>query len=308
LQLPDNFEILFVSSANEIWERAIQNTVEKESFHLVNGSFSKRFAEIARELGRQVRQHEVPFGQGFPVDEIQVPATAELVALVQNETSSGAAMPVAAINQFRDKVGAEALIFVDAVSAMPHPAFDYSRIDSTYFSVQKCFGLPAGLGVWLVNERCIAKAQALQARGLSIGSYHSLPALLEKARAHQNPETPNVLNIYLLGKVVEEMNKKGVAVIRQETELKAKHIYDYLARSQNFDIAVQEPSHRSATTIIAHTKVPAAEVNKALAPFDMTVGSGYGSHKESQIRIANFPAHSLSQVQALVFKLEELFG
>jgi phosphoserine aminotransferase len=32
LQLPDNFEILFVSSANEIWERAIQNTVEKESF------------------------------------------------------------------------------------------------------------------------------------------------------------------------------------------------------------------------------------------------------------------------------------
>jgi phosphoserine aminotransferase len=144
LQLPDNFEILFVSSANEIWERAIQNTVEKESFHLVNGSFSKRFAEIARELGRQVSKHEAPFGQGFLLDQIQVPATAELVALVQNETSSGAQMPVADINRFRDKVGADTLIFVDAVSSMPHPAFDYSRIDSAYFSVQKCFGyLPA---------------------------------------------------------------------------------------------------------------------------------------------------------------------
>ena len=308
LQLPDHYEILFVASANEVWERAIQNTVTQESFHLVNGSFSKRFAEIARELGRQVTKHEVPFGQGFPVEEIQVPATAELVALVQNETSSGAAMPVAAINQFREKASPEALIFVDAVSSMPHPAFDYSRIDSAYFSVQKCFGLPAGLGVWLVNDRCIAKAQALQAKGLSIGSYHSIPSLLEKARAHQNPETPNVLNIYLLGKVVEEMNKKGVDVIREETDAKARHIYAYLARSQNFEIAVQEEAHRSATTIIANTKVPASQVIKALAPFDMAIGSGYGNYKESQIRIANFPAHSVSQVQALVFKLEELFG
>ncbi|MGV3639540.1 MAG: phosphoserine aminotransferase, partial [Adhaeribacter sp.] len=119
LQLPENFEVLFVASANEIWERAIQNTVEKESFHLVNGSFSKRFAGISRELGRTANTYEAPFGQGFPLNQVQVPAGAELVALVQNETSSGAAMPVADINQFRDKAGADALIFVDAVSSMP---------------------------------------------------------------------------------------------------------------------------------------------------------------------------------------------
>jgi phosphoserine aminotransferase len=104
------------------------------------------------------------------------------------------------------------------------------------------------------------------------------------------------------------MNKKGVDVIREETEWKAKLIYDYLARSQNFDIAVAEPTHRSATTLVANTKVAASQVNKALAPFDMAIGSGYGNNKESQVRIANFPAHSRSQVQALVFKLEELFG
>ncbi|WP_187260969.1 aminotransferase class V-fold PLP-dependent enzyme [Pontibacter beigongshangensis] len=308
LQLPDNFEILLLSSANEIWERAIQNTVEQESFHLVNGSFSKRFYEISKELGRNATKHEVAFGEGFEVDQIEVPATAELVALVQNETSSGASLPVAAINALREKVGPEPLFFVDAVSSMPHPAFDYSKIDSVYFSVQKCFGLPAGLGVWILNERCIAKAEALQAKGLSVGSYHSIPSLLPKAKAYQTPETPNVLNIYLLGHVVEEMNKKGVDTIRQETEAKAKLIYEYIASSGNFDIAVQNEVHRSVTTIIANTKVPASDVIKRLAPFDMAVGSGYGSYKESQIRIANFPAHSLSQVQALVYKLKELVG
>ncbi len=308
LQLPDNWDILFVSSANEVWERAIQNCVEQESFHLINGSFSKRFYEIAKELGRRATKYEASFGAGFPVADIQVPDTAELIALVQNETSSGASMPVSEINQFRDKAGPEALIFVDAVSSSPHPAFDYSRIDSTYFSVQKAFGLPAGLGIWLLNDRCVAKAEALQNKGISIGSYHSIPALLSKARAYQNPETPNVLAIYLLGKVVEEMNHHGIENTRRETNTKAKLIYDYLGQSQNFSIAVAEPAHRSPTTIIANTRASSGEVIKKLAPFDMVIGSGYGNYKESQIRIANFPAHSLAQVQALVYKLQELFG
>ncbi|MCC9138085.1 aminotransferase class V-fold PLP-dependent enzyme [Pontibacter silvestris] len=308
LQLPDNYEVLFLSSANEIWERAIQNTVEHESFHLVNGSFSKRFYEISSELGRKATKYEVAFGEGFNVDKIEIPASAELVALVQNETSSGACMPVADINKIRAKAGEEALIFVDVVSSMPNPALDYSKIDSAYFSVQKCFGLPAGLGVWLLNDRCIAKAEALVAKGISVGSYHSVPSLLSKAKANQTPETPNVLNIYLLSQVLDEMNKKSVDAIRQETEAKAKLIYDYIGSSENFDIAVKKPEHRSPTTIIANTKLPASEVNKRLAPFDMAVGSGYGSYKESQIRIANFPAHAVTQVQALVYKLQELIG
>ncbi|PSR52081.1 phosphoserine aminotransferase [Adhaeribacter arboris] len=308
LQLPANWDILFVASANEVWERAIQNNVERESFHLVNGSFSKRFYEISQELGRKATKWEIPFGQGFTLAEVEVPEKTELVALVQNETSSGASMPAADINQFREKVDSEALIYVDAVSSAPYPEFDFNQIDSTYFSVQKGFGLPAGLGIWLVNDRCVAKAEKLKSKGNSIGSYHSIPALLSKARAYQNPETPNVLAIYLLGKVVEEMNHHGVATIRQETEAKAKVIYGYLAESQNFDIAVAEPAHRSQTTVIANTKVSSAEVIKKLAPFDMVIGSGYGNYKDTQIRIANFPAHSLAQIQALVYKLRELFG
>ena len=308
LQLPDNWDILFLSSANEVWERAIQNCVENESFHLVNGSFSKRFYEIAQELGRKATKYEAPFGEGFNLADIDIPTSAELIALVQNETSSGASMTVSEINQVRSKASPESLIFVDSVSSSPYPAFDYNQIDATYFSVQKAFGLPAGLGIWLLNDRCIAKAEALKAKGLSLGSYHSIPSLLGKARAYQNPETPNVLAIYLLGKVVEEMNHHGVETIRQETEAKARLIYDYLATSQNFSIAVQVPAHRSQTTIIGNTKISSAEVIKKLVPFDMVIGSGYGSYKETQIRIANFPTHSLAQVQALVYKMQELFG
>ncbi|WP_018479833.1 aminotransferase class V-fold PLP-dependent enzyme [Pontibacter roseus] len=306
LQLPDNYEVLFLSSANEVWERAIQNLVKEESFHLVNGAFSKRFYEVAGELGRKASKHEVPFGEGYTPEQVAIPDAAELVALIHNETSSGVAIPADAISRFRQVAPPNALLFVDAVSSLPHPAFDYSQIDSIYFSVQKCFGLPAGLGVWLLNERCIEKAHALQRQGMSLGSYHSIPALLEKAKANQTPETPNVLNLYLLGQVVADMNSKGIATIRQETETKARLIYDFLESSENFTPAVQDATFRSPTTIVANTEIPSSEINKRLAPFDMAIGSGYGSHKEAQVRIANFPAHSISQVEALVNRLEEL--
>lgn len=307
LNLPPDYHIFFLGSATEVWERIIQNCAEKQSFHCVNGSFSKRFYEFSGELGRIAVKEEAPFGQGFDVDRINVPAEAEIVCLTHNETSSGVSMPVADINKFRDK-NSNALVFVDSVSSLPYPDFDYSRIDSTFFSVQKCFGLPAGLGVWIVNEKCIRKAESLLEKGISIGTYHTLPSLLSKAKSNQTPETPNVVEIYLLGKVAEEMNKKGAGVIRKETEQKAAMIYQYLEQSSTFSPFVKEKAHRSQTTIVADTSVPSPEINKKLEPQDMAVGSGYSSYKEKQIRIANFPAHSIEQTEKLIQELKKSFN
>ena len=103
-----------------------------------------------------------------------------------------------------------ALLVVDAVSSLPYPDFDYSQLDSVFFSVQKGFGLPAGLGVWMVNEKCIAKAESLLSKGISIGSYHNIPSLQSHAVKYQTPETPNVLGIYLLSKVVGDMVRRGI--------------------------------------------------------------------------------------------------
>jgi phosphoserine aminotransferase len=39
LHVPSNFHLVFCASATEIWERVIQNLVEDNSHHLVNGAF-----------------------------------------------------------------------------------------------------------------------------------------------------------------------------------------------------------------------------------------------------------------------------
>lgn len=307
LNVPSDYHIFFLSSATEIWERIIENCVENTSFHCVNGSFSKRFYEFSNELGKKAYLEKADFGKGFYPDKINVPADAEIICLTYNETSSGVSMPVEDINKFRDK-NKDALIFVDAVSGLPFPQFDYSKIDSAFFSVQKCFGLPAGLSVWIVNQRCMDKANSILQKGKSIGTYHTLPSLLSKGKDNQTPETPNVWNLYLLSKVVEDFNKKGADVIRKETEAKAQMLYDYIESSENFSFAVDEPAHRSYTTIVANTKLSSAEVNKKLEPFDMAIGSGYSSYKETQVRIANFPAISVEQMENLIKKMKELFN
>lgn len=307
LQLPANFTILFLASATEIWERILQNTVAHTSYHLVNGSFSQKFYECAQELQLTALKDEVPFSNGFYPDQLTVPATTETICLTHNETSSGVSMPVADINQFRAK-HEEALIFVDCVSSLPYPDFDYTKIDSTYFSVQKCFGMPAGLGVWIVNERVVDKAKLLASQGKSLGTYHTLPSLLSKAKVNQTPETCNVLFICMLGKIVEDMNKIGATELRAATDRKAAMVYDYLISSKTFSPAVADSNLRSQTTIVANTSIDSTEVNKQLAPFDMAVGTGYGNYKEQQIRIANFPAHSEDDMKKLVDQLKEIFG
>ena len=144
LGIPQGFHIFFAASATEIWERAIQNLVNEKSFHFVNGAFSNRFYEIAKQLGKSSEKAEAPFGQSFD-STTQAPADAELIGLTHNETSTGVSLSMDFINQFRAS-NPNALIVVDAVSSLPYPSFYFAKIDSVFFSVQKGFGLPAGLG------------------------------------------------------------------------------------------------------------------------------------------------------------------
>ncbi len=303
LNIPDNFHLFFTGSATEVWDRVIENCVEQHSYHCVNGSFSKRFYETAKELNKNATKIEVEFGKGFNADDLNAPIETELICLTHNETSAGVSMPVSEINKVKDKYP-NALIVVDAVSSMPYPNFDYSKIDSVLFSVQKGFGMPAGLGVWIVNERCIEKSKLLQTKGISIGTYHNLPSLLSKGINNQTPETPNVLGIYVLGKVAGDMLSIGIDNIRKDTETKAKLLYEFIQNSTNFEIFVNEPAHRSQTVIVANTVIPSPQINKILEPHNMAIGTGYAKYKEQQVRIANFPAFSIDDVEKLIEKLK----
>lgn len=321
LNVPSTHAILFTGSATEIWERMLQNCVEFESFHCVNGSFSRKFYDTAVDLKKFAHLVEKPLGQGFDYEEfskvtegspkkaeetgdkIRIPEYAELVCLTANETSTGVQMRGVDINKLKRSHRSK-LFCVDMVSSAPYHSLDFEEVDSAFFSVQKSFGLPAGLGVWIVNEKCLARAEQLKKQETVIGSYHSLPSLWKNYKNFETPETPNVWNIYLLGKVAEDMNRLGVDHIRKDTDAKARKIYDFLEKADGFEPFVKNTEHRSPTVAVANTKEPAKEIIERVKGQGMLIGSGYGKAKDNQLRIANFPAVSMEQVERLLDALK----
>jgi phosphoserine aminotransferase len=297
LGIPSEHHIFFTSSATEIWERIIQNLVSEKSLHLVNGSFSKRFHEIAGQLGKTAEKIEAAEGNGF--DSVGVKPLTELLAITHNETSTGVTFPVEEIHQLKIKYP-DTLVAVDAVSSLPYPKFDYSKVDTVFFSIQKAFGLPAGLGVWIVNNKCVEKANRLLKEGKNIGTYHNIPSLLSLSLKNQTPETPNVLGIYLLSKVVQDFLRRGVDTIRRETDYKAAILYQALEAHPQLTPFVKEPRFQSKTVIVADCQSLTESLSKHLQQKGLYPGDGYGTFKKSQLRFANFPAHSKEQYELLV--------
>jgi len=305
LELPDNYHIFFTGSATEIWERILENCVESQSYHYVNGAFSKRFYETGLQLKKNPLHQKAADGTCSSVNTSDIPDTTELIVFTQNETSTGAAQPLSDIYTAREAHPGK-LIAVDAVSSLPYIDIDYHKVDTVFFSVQKGFGLPAGLGVWLVNDRCLEKADQLATKGINIGTYHSLPSLLAKAQKNQTPETPNVLGIYLLAKVAGDMLKKGIGRIRQESEYKAAVLYNLIEHHARFSPFVKEAKYRSSTVIVAETVVSSSEIIQKLLERNLVIGTGYGTYKNQHIRIANFPTHSREKVEMLADYLQAM--
>lgn len=331
--IPEDYTIFFVSSGTEAMERTIENVVEKHSFHFVNGAFSKRFFDTALELGKHAEKMEVALGQGFDLSSFggvtrvksshqgglnkvkehlrdkraagpQISNEVELLCFTHNETSTGVMLPAEQIAAIK-KTYPDKLIAIDIVSSAPYARIDFPKADIVFFSVQKGFGLPAGLGVMVVSPQAIEKAASLQKKGNYIGTYHNFPTLKKWADKHQTPETPSIFHLYLLSKVVEDLLKIGIEEIRNQTDAKAALLYDFLDAHPRWKPFVTEAKFRSPTVIVANAGDEQKRLKDYLKKENILIGSGYGPNKDTQIRLANFPALSVHDVKQLLALLKK---
>lgn len=289
LNIPEDFQLFFLGSSIEIMEKIITSCVDKISLHLISGDFAEKWQQTAVNQGKNA--YKIIYGQsGFNPDKLKLPADTELVCLTQNETSTGVSVPEKIIQRIK-KLWPEKLLAVDVVSSIPYVNLNWKTVDLVFFSVQKGFGLPAGLAILLANNQSILKAKKLSINNRVRPGFHNLVNLAEKANDWQTPETPNVLGIYLLGEVARKMRQKGINQIRRETKLKAELIYQ--------QIKIPASQWQSKTTIVIETRFPSEHLINALLTKGFVVSNGYGENKGKQIRIANFPAHSLPKIKSL---------
>jgi len=302
LKVPDTHRIFFLTSGTEGMERVVQNCVSTTSFHFIDGAFSKKFLNTSLAYRKNALSRTVHSLKDF---EGPLPAEAEVVCFTHNETSTGMVIPPEVLYRIK-KENPHVLVAVDTVSSMPHVNFDYSFLDCVFFSVQKGFGLPAGLGVLIVSPQAFQKHEALLAKEIPIGYHHSFPELEKYGRDNQTHETPNILDIYLFGKVLADMESIGIESIRQGISHRAERLYEYFsANPKHFRLVQTESALRSHTTIVTEVVGGSVALVEALKKRNIVVGAGYGPDKEKNIRVANFPAHTEEDITRLLNALSE---
>lgn len=300
--IPDDFYIFFLSSATEAMERIIENLAEKKSFHFINGAFAKRFFDISLMLGKDAGCIKVPDGSGFEFGNISLQDDAGIVCFTHNETSTGVALNLNDIYLLKKKNPGKIFV-LDIVTSVPHYKIDFDYIDAAFFSVQKGFGMPSGLGVLIVRKNLIEKTRELKSKNYNIGSYNNFLRLAMNADKFQTTMTPNILNIYLLGRVCKMMNDYGIDKIREETKIKSDLLYDFFDNNGTFQPFAENKYIRSDTTLVINAP---EGTKKMLSDYGFQVSSGYGDYKKKQIRIGNFPVQRIEDIKNFINAIKKL--
>ncbi len=278
LAIPDHYHIAFVSSATECWEIVAQSLTAETSLHPYSGAFGQKWAEYAHRIKSPINLTD-----------------ADVLCIVQNETSNGTQVNMAALANFRNDFSG--LIAVDAVSSMAGVTLDWTLADVWFASVQKCFGLPAGLAVLVYSPAALARAEAIGERD----HYNSLLFIHENFAKFQTPYTPNGMGIYCLMRVLQQV--PPIADIDAIIKRQAADWYNFFEQdmvNSPFRLLINNPAVRSDTVIaVSGSEANIRAVKLAAQQAGITLGNGYGNWKNTTFRIANFPAISEEEIGRL---------
>lgn len=293
LKIPSDYIIFFTSSATECWEIIAQSWITDKSYHYFSGSFGQKWYEYTRKIKEGASAKPFDRELSLDSDAIKPEGSNAIICLTQNETSNGTQVTnkiIAAIQ----KNNPQHLIAVDATSSMAGIVLDFKSADIWYASVQKCFGLPAGLGLMVCSPRAIARAKEIN----NTQYYNSVIFMSAMMEKWQTSFTPNVLSIYLLMRVMEKT--KPIQQVHKQTVHRYQEWNAFILKTKTLTHLIKNKSVHSFTVLpIAGEPESVHKIKKNAKKNGFLLGEGYGDLKATTFRIANFPALQDKEINQL---------
>ncbi len=296
LNIPKNYTVFFTGSATECWEIIAQSVITDQSFHLYNGAFGQKWFDYTHRLRQGARG--IPFNREEKLNPANIKfAQGSVICVTQNETSNGTQVSNAIISKIK-KNNAKSIVAVDATSSMAGIKLDFKAADIWFASVQKCFGLPAGLALLICSPQAMALVKSIGEKN----HYNSLTFMDEMMNKWQTPFTPNVLGIYLLMRVIEKA--KPIETIHALVEKRARDWTEFLTKRKNIYPLVHRKTVRSLTVIpVTGNPETLKRIKQDARNNGILIGEGYGEWKSTTFRIANFPAlkqHEITKLKTIL--------
>ena len=291
LLVPADYEVYLVSSATECWEIIAQSLVGTSSLHIYNGAFGAKWLEYTQKIKPGAEGWEFGINEVPDVSGLQIDLGHDVICVTHSETSNGTMLPVSFLSALRGHT--QQLIAVDATSSMAGVALPWMDADVWYASVQKCFGLPAGLGVMVVSPAAVSRAEHIEDRNF----YNSFLFVRENFVKFQTPYTPNTLGIYLLRRVMQQV--PGIDETAVELHSRAREWYTFLT-DHGYELLISNEAVRSDTVIAVQAdRETITKIKAGAKQAGLQLGNGYGKWKDTSFRIANFPAITMTDIPLL---------
>ncbi len=292
LNIPENYGVFFTSSATECWEILAQSLVKKASLHIYNGAFGEKWFDYTKRLKPDARAFTFDQESELNLKDISL-SKSEVICITQNETSNGTQISDELIASIQKK-NPNVLIAVDATSSMAGIELNFNDADIWFASVQKCFGLPAGLAVMVCSPKAINVIKSVKENK----HYNSLTFMNEMMEKWQTSYTPNVLGIYLLMRVLKD--SKNIRSVHKQMEARAEGWQEFFRDGKNLRLYIRNQKVRSNTVItITGNPEHLNEVKSKARRKGFVLGEGYGKLKSETFRIANFPALKNNEIKRL---------
>ena len=294
LNIPKDYTIFYTSSATECWEIIAQSLTKKKSYHIFNGSFGQKWYEYAKKIASGVRSYPFEREELVNPKKLRFGNEGGFICLTQNETSNGTQVDNAAIKEIK-KNNPDHLIAVDATSSMAGIMLDFRAADIWFASVQKCFGLPAGLGIMACSPAAIRVAEKIG----EADHYNSVSFMNEMIKKWQTPFTPNVLNIYLLMRVLKDSDP--IEEVHAKVTKRYYQWKDFFDQKVTLKHLVRNEAAHSFTVIpVTADDKTVSDIKTKARSKGILLGEGYGELKPSTFRIANFPAIKKKEIRTLM--------
>ncbi len=287
--IPEDYSLYFVSSATECWEILSQELGQLNNLHIYNGAFGEKGFAINASF-----HPDTVIGLPFDKEESPLAETynAEVIHLTQNETANGTQLSAGWLEDLR-KHNPSAYLTVDATSSLGGQVLPMASADVWYASVQKCLGLPSGMALLICSKRVVEFCKKNKTP-----YYNSIASLDFQFQNRQTIHTPNILGIYLLYRTLN--TRQELKTIHQSLTKQAQEWYQLLEQHNLFEPLIASAAQRSDTIIAVQGSMSHIERFKTYcAEKDYILGNGYGADKNNTFRIANFPAHQVSEIAFL---------
>jgi aspartate aminotransferase-like enzyme len=287
---------------------------------VVNGSFSKRWADIAKLLGKDVTVLEFPWGKAVGQEELEQALRSkgpfDAVTLVVCETSTGVLTPLAPVARAM-RTSKETLLLVDVVSAIAGTAIDFDAhgLDFALAGVNKALALPPGITVMCASKRYLEGARSRKRASWYLDPVRTIDGHVER----KTPATPVVTLYRALARQLEEITS-GVTLPSRDrgktgaaawTARFAKHERmraRTLQWSLGHGLEPFPPEALSSPTVscIRADGLDVAKLIDALKKRGQEIGNGYDKLKGLTFRIGHMGDHTEDGLDELLLAMDQV--